>query len=371
MTEAAGTAGRGPARFETSAAELAAVLGTAGAPLLLDVREPDEFAAWAIPGAWNVPLSQLQFQLATLPRTGPVVVVCASGVRSAKATGLLRAAGVEATNLAGGMEAWSAVYDVAAAGAGTLDVVQVRRRGKGCLSYVVGGGGAALVVDPSTDISIYLQIAGERGWQLTGVVDTHLHADHLSGARLLAEAAGVPVTRGEGDAVHYAFEAVGEGCRLSLGAEALVVRMAPGHTAGSIVLEAPDGSLLTGDTLFVDGVGRPDLADRAEADAAALHRSLTRLLSGRDGATAVFPAHYSDGVPVVPGVPVSATLADVRHRVPQLGWDEARFVAWAAGRAVPRPPRYQEIVRVNTGERQLTLEEGRMLELGPNRCAAA
>ena len=361
---------------EVSAAELAAVLGTAATPLLLDVREPDEFASWAIPGARNLPLSQLEAgferHLASVPRTAPVVVVCASGIRSARATAMLRAVGVEAANLIGGMEAWSGVYDTATAGGGPLEIVQVRRRGKGCLSYVVGGGGAAVVVDPSTDGSRYVDVARTRGWRITGVVDTHLHADHVSGARALAAELGVPVYRGPADAVRYPFEPAGDGTQIPVGsAGALAVLAAPGHTACSLVLEAPDGSLLTGDTLFVDGVGRPDLADHAEHDARDLHRTLDRLLAGRDGATAVFPAHYGEQVEVAPGVPVSATLADVRARVPQLGWDEASFVAWAAGRAAPRPPRYQEIVRVNTGERQLPLEECRALELGPNRCAAA
>lgn len=355
----------------TSAAELASVLGTPTAPLLLDVREADEFAAWAIPGARNVPLSQLESQLASVPRTTPVVVVCASGARSSRATALLQAAGVQATNLAGGMEAWSGVYDLASTEAGPMLVVQVRRRGKGCLSYVLGADGQALVVDPSIDVAQYEEVARTHGWRITGVVDTHLHADHVSGVRALADALGVRAYRGEGDAVRYPYEAMGDGATIAVGGSVLVVRAAPGHTSGSIVLEGPDGSLWTGDTLFVDGVGRPDLADHAESDARALYASLVRLLAGRDGATAVFPAHYGDQHPVMPGIPVSARLAEIRAAVPQLAWDEARFVAWAAGRAAPRPPRYQEIVRVNMGERELAPEECRVLEVGPNRCAAA
>lgn len=368
MTDLAGTTS---VEDGTSAAELASVLGTSHAPLLLDVREVDEFAAWAIPGARNVPLSQLESQLAFLPRTTPVVVVCASGARSSRATALLRAAGVQATNLAGGMQAWSGVYDLASTEAGPLQVVQVRRRGKGCLSYVLGADGQALLVDPSVDVAQYEDVARTRGWRITGVVDTHLHADHVSGVRALAGARGVPVYRGEGDAVRYAYEKVGDGATIPVGGSALVVRAAPGHTNGSIALEGPAGLLLTGDTLFVDGVGRPDLADHAESDARALCASLVRLLAGRDGATTVFPAHYGDQQPVVPGIPVSAGLAQIRAAVPQLAWDESRFVAWAAGRAAPRPPRYQEIVRVNMGEHELAPEECRALEVGPNRCAAA
>lgn len=368
MTELAGVLG-GDA--EVTAPDLASVLGTPAAPVLVDVREPDEFAAWSIPGARNFPLSTLESQLGSLPRTGPVVVVCASGVRSARATAVLRSAGFHAANLAGGMAAWSSVYDEASTKAGPVEIVQLRRRGKGCLSYVVGGGGAALVVDPSADVAQYERVARTRGWRITAVVDTHLHADHVSGAQVLAAAQGAPLYRGAGDTVRYPFEPLPDAAAIALGGAELVVRAAPGHTGGSIVLEAPDGSLLTGDTLFVDGVGRPDLADNAEEDARALARSIARLLAGRDGTASIFPAHYGDQVAVVPGVPVSATLAEVEARVPQLSWDEERFVAWAASRAAPRPPRYEEIVRVNAGEHPLPLEECRSLELGPNRCAAA
>lgn len=368
MTELSEMPGNGS---EMSAAELASVLGTSSAPLLVDVREPEEFAAWAIPGARNVPLSQLGSAIASVPRTGPVVVICASGTRSARATAALKAAGIAAANLAGGMAAWSTVYDEAVAGAGPLEIVQVRRRGKGCLSYVVGAEGAAVVVDPSSEISQYGRVAADRGWRITGVMDTHLHADHVSGVRMLAEELGVPTYRGDGDNVRYPFEPVGDGSTIAVGARSLTVWAAPGHTGGSIVLEAPDGSLLTGDTLFVDGVGRPDLAEHAETDARALYRSIGRLLAGRDGAASVFPAHFSESVEVVPGTPVSARLADVQARVPQLAWEEPAFVAWAAGRAAPRPPRYEEIIRVNTGERTVSPEQARDLELGPNRCAAA
>src|SRR5579875_3027562 len=131
-----------------SATELAQVLGTDNEPLLIDVREPDEFAAWAIPGTRNIPLGGLTERLSELPRTRPIVTVCASGNRSARAAALLAAAGFDVADLAGGMAAWGQVYDAVTVELPEARLVQIRRRGKGCLSYLVGAGDEAFAVDP-------------------------------------------------------------------------------------------------------------------------------------------------------------------------------------------------------------------------------
>lgn len=356
---------------EISAEELAAALGTARAPLLLDVREPDEFRAWAIAGARNVPLSTLEHEMSGVAHDSRVVVVCASGNRSAKATASLRAAGIAAASLVGGMLAWSGVYDTATLRIGRFTIVQVRRRGKGCLSYVVASGGEATVVDPSSEIGRYLDVAEEGGWRVTRVVDTHLHADHVSGARALAAATGSSLELSAADLLRFPFTELAGGERLGVGTAVMGVVATPGHTLGSVVLDLEGVALLTGDTLFVDGVGRPDLLDRATQYAQQLHGSLRALLTDRADDVLVMPAHFGDAVTVVPGVPVVATLGDVRAAVPQLTWERERFVAWASTRATPRPPSYVEIVRLNAGETTASDTEIRALELGPNRCGTA
>jgi len=106
--------------------------------LLLDVREPDEFGQWRIPGSVNLPLGELASRIAEIPHDREVVTVCAAGVRAARAAEALVSEGIEAVVLAGGMGAWAAVYDHAQSDVGGATVVQVRRRGKGCLSYVIG-----------------------------------------------------------------------------------------------------------------------------------------------------------------------------------------------------------------------------------------
>jgi glyoxylase-like metal-dependent hydrolase (beta-lactamase superfamily II) len=358
---------------EMSAEELAARVGTEQEPLLVDVREPEEFEAWAISGARNVPLSHLAHELDHLDRGRETVVVCASGARSGRAVAALLAAGVPAVNLVGGMLAWATVYDTAVLDLERATVVQLRRRGKGCLSYVVGAGDEAFVVDPSLDVEHYLSEATARGWRISRVFDTHLHADHLSGARELSASTGATLHLNPADGFRFPYEPVSEGQWFTLGGAehfGVTTLATPGHTPGSTSFEVGGRALLAGDTLFVDGIGRPDLADHAVEDSRDLYRSLHAKLLALPVDVTVLPAHYGDAVHVVPGVVVGATIGRLREVVPQLSWGEEELVRWAAGRATPRPPHYAEIVRVNVGAVPARPGLDRRLELGPNRCAA-
>lgn len=358
---------------EITAEELAVMLGTDGAPALLDVREPEEFEAWALSGARNVPLSRLATSMDDVQRDRPLVVICASGARSARAVQALRDAGISALNLAGGMLAWAAVYDMASLELGAATIVQMRRRGKGCLSYVIGAAGEAFVVDPSLDVERYLDVATARGWRITRVFDTHLHADHLSGVRALARATGASVHLNPADGYRFSFEPLVDNEWFSLGGQGhvgLTVFVSPGHTPGSTVYEVGGRALLTGDTLFVDGVGRPDLADHAVTFARDLHRSLHDKLIALPVDAFVLPAHYGDAVVVSPHTIVGASLGELRASLPQLSWPEDRFVTWASNRARPRPPHYREIVAINAGAESVPEDDARRLEIGPNRCAA-
>ena len=140
---------------DADAAELAARLGTPDEPLVLDVREPAEFAAWSIPSAVNIPLGELATRASEVPAEREVVTVCATGSRSSSAAEILSRTGRRVANLVGGMAGWAMVYDAVTVELDAVRVVQVRRRGKGCLSYLVGAGEVAFVVDPSLDTEIY------------------------------------------------------------------------------------------------------------------------------------------------------------------------------------------------------------------------
>ena len=296
------------------------------------------------------------------------------GARSSSAAEILSRTGRKVANLVGGMVGWATTYDAVTLELDDVRVVQVRRRGKGCLSYLVGAGDQAFVVDPSVDTEMYARLADEHGWRITRVFDTHLHADHLSGARQLAEAADAYLHLNPADPFEFAYEPLGEEDRFELpgGVSFQVAAIhAPGHTRGSSIYVVADRFVLSGDTLFVDSVGRPDLAERAEEFAHNLYHSLhEKVLTLPDDAF-VLPGHYGDHVVVRPDRPVGATLGELRHALAPLSYDEEEFVTWATARSAPRPPNYVEIIEANMGRSGAPLAALRQLELGPNRCSVS
>ena len=341
---------------------------------VVDVRSPEEFSEWSIPGARNFPVESFEAHLDELPADELLVLVCAAGSRAEEAQGILAAHGLDASVLDGGMRAWARAYDEVAMVAGDVTIVQIRRRGKGCLSYVVGAGDRCVVIDPSVDIERPIAIAAARGWRIAYVADTHLHADHVSGARLLAEAVGAELVLSDADAYAFEVRAIEPGARLELSPErALEVEVVrtPGHTTGSTTFVLDDLALFTGDTLFVESVGRPDLADKAEEFADDLYRSLHERVLAHDDEMLVLPAHFGPSVEVRLDELVGARLGELRRELLPLTLSEPEFVAWASSEVPERPPNYQDIVRANQGLLRLSSAEVGELELGPNRCAVS
>ncbi|HEX5501187.1 MAG TPA: MBL fold metallo-hydrolase [Thermomicrobiales bacterium] len=348
---------------------------------VLDVRPAAERAEWAIPGSRHVDAYAAlragdpgALAGADLPAGPPVVTVCAAGRTAALATELLRARGVPALTLAGGMRAWGLAWntaEVAPDDRAAARVLQVRRTGKGCLSYLVGADGEAAVIDAAVEPEVYLDLAAARGWRIVAVLDTHVHADHLSRSRALAERAGATLYLPATDRVAYPHVALRDGETVAVGAARLAALHTPGHTAESACYLLDGRLLLTGDTLFLEGVGRPDLAaDQAEARARAraLHGSLRRLLALAP-ATLVLPGHTGAPVPF-DGRALVAPLGEVRAAVAALGLPEAAFVETILARLPPTPPNYHQIVALNESG-LAPAADPLELEAGANRCAVA
>jgi len=351
-----------------------------GAPItVLDVRPAAEHAEWCIPGSVHAdaydalrrgdPTALADFHP---PNGDRVVTVCAAGKTSMLAAERLRARGLDAVSLEGGMRAWSLAWNTAEVPCpgSTARIVQLRRTGKGCLSYLIGSNGEAIVVDASLELQIYHRVAGEHGWRIRTVLETHVHADHLSRARALAVDTEARLCLPTTDRVSFEYEPVKDGDIVRVGSARLQALHTPGHTPESTSYLLDDRALFTGDTLFLAAVGRPDLeasAEQARRRARMLHASLQRLVA-LPAETVVLAAHTSAPV-AFDGRPISATLRQVQERTSLLGETEETFVTQILTRLPPTPPNHHRIVALN--ETGALPDDPFELEAGANRCAVA
>jgi glyoxylase-like metal-dependent hydrolase (beta-lactamase superfamily II)/rhodanese-related sulfurtransferase len=349
---------------------------------VVDIREADEFASSHIQGSRNVPVykalrrNQVEALLqraAALPKDRPIVTVCVEGKLSLKAAELLRSLDLDASSLAGGIRGWGAVWSEAPIDCGEgVTFLQIRRNGKGCLSYLFGAGGQAAVVDPSVDCSAYLEIAEREGLKIVRVLETHVHADHISRARELCRRTGAELVMPRNRRVNYAYTPVEDGDKITVGEITVGVIATPGHTQESACYLVNDAVLLTGDTLFVNAVGRPDLEKGdagAEAGARALYHSLRNRLFGRFDDVRIYPTHH--GQPLgFDRTPVGVSLRDVRSSLDLLERTEQQFVDAIVSSLNAKPPNHEEIIAINEGRKELGVVDPLQLEAGPNRCAA-
>jgi len=360
--------------------------------LLLDVRNQDEYESWKLePRApvetVHVPyfdfIEDEQAALARVPRGRELVVLCAKGDSSAMVAELLAGAGVSAENIAGGMLAYGAYLEpvklpLDEPGADRYEIWQVNRRGKGCLSYVIVSSGEAAVVDPSRNAEWYLGFARERGARVVQVLDTHIHADHMSGGPELARRAGAPyfVSAGLGFELRQRVTPLADGQQVRLGGAAGVsievrVIRTPGHTPGSTSFLVDGRYLLTGDTLFVASVGRPDLGGHVLEWGRDLFASLKQRLADLPPDTCVLPAHFASQSEIGREGVVWGRLGELRKSVPELQLETADAFVEAVRGAVKDPPAaYAEIIKLNLGG-QASEEQVSEWELGKNQCAAS
>lgn len=353
----------------------------AGKPLsLLDVRPSEQRDEWAVPGSLHVDVYEalkegdsLAMSQVRPPVDRPVVTICALGRMSAVAAQQLRDRGYQALSLVGGMKAWSLAWNAAELSwaNGSSQVIQVRRTGKGCLSYIVGSRDRAAVIDASVAPEVYVDVASRAGWQITDVLDTHVHADHLSRSGQLSNLCGATLRLPEQRRVNYRFADVRDGEIIQVGAARVRAIHTSGHTPESTCYLLDGKVLFTGDTLFLAGVGRPDLeatADGARLRAELLYASLQRILA-LPAETLILPGHVDHPAPF-DGVPLYARLAEVRERVHSLQLPLSDFVPWVLGRIPPTPPNHRQIVQLN--EQGLWPERDPTdLEAGANRCAVS
>ncbi|MEJ8765474.1 MBL fold metallo-hydrolase [Oceanobacillus sp. HCA-5259] len=351
---------------------------------ILDVRNEDAFQDWKIEGHkfeyLNVPYFELldgvEEILPQLPTDKEVLVVCAKEGSSVMVAEMLAEEGREAAYLEGGMRSWSSylepvkVADLDNGG----ELYQFVRLGKGCLSYMVISEGEAAIVDAVRFTDDFINFAKEKGAEIKHVFDTHLHADHISGGRHIAAETGATYYLPPKDATEVVFDytALTDGLNVKVGASQIDVSAlyTPGHTIGSTSFIIDDQFLLTGDILFIDSIGRPDLAGLAEDWVGDLRETLYSRYRELAEELVVLPAHFMIIDELNENGTVARRLGELFKENHGLNIeDEEEFRRTVTDNLPPQPNSHERIRQVNMGKIIPDNDEQTEMEIGPNRCA--
>ncbi|MGE7713194.1 MBL fold metallo-hydrolase [Priestia megaterium] len=351
---------------------------------ILDVRNENDFSDWKIEGHYfdhlNVPyfdlLDGVEEILEKIPSDKEVLVVCAKEGSSVMVADMLSEAGLTVSYLKGGMKAWSEYLEPVKVGdlKDGGEVYQFVRIGKGCLSYMIVSNGEAAIIDATRMADVYINFAKELGVTVKHVFDTHLHADHISGGRVIAEATNAAYWLPPKDAeeVMFDYKALEEGSDVVIGNTAITIQplYSPGHTIGSTSFIVDDQYLLSGDILFINSIGRPDLAGMAEDWVGDLRETLYKRYKALSDELIVLPAHFMIIDELNDNSSVAEKLGTLFAKNHGLNIkDEVEFRHLVTDNLPPQPNAYQEIRETNMGKVSPDEEKQREMEIGPNRCA--
>lgn len=235
---------------------------------------------------------------------------------------------------------------------------QVLNDDLGCASYVIADGGEAAVVDPKWEIEEYLRLADEHRFRIAHILETHNHADHVSGHGRLAAATGATLYAPHKAGVEYEHIPLADGDAVSVGEVRIKALETPGHRPEHLAYTVADASradepwlVLTGDSLFIGDVARPDLAVEPEEGARDLFSSVNRLLGLGDYAEA-WPGHIGGSLCGGAGMsekPGSTLGFERRFNRLLRTEDEDEFVRALTGKLAPQPPNFKRIVELNRG----------------------
>jgi glyoxylase-like metal-dependent hydrolase (beta-lactamase superfamily II)/rhodanese-related sulfurtransferase len=380
---------------------------------IVDVRTLEEFNAWKISyGKYqnlsSIPIDKLSESLEQIPKDKEIITVCSHGNRSMTAAKFLSQLGYNVKSVKGGMVGWNRVHDIALVPTVSdiaVKIWQVRRISKGCIAYVIASetDRNAVVIDPNCEtIEAILEIANDNALEITKVIDTHMHADHISGATSLAKKVGVGTAsvyisslegydslksesnydddNNNGDSneeSRLSFNKINDGDEIQVGMNVTLKAIhTPGHTNGSMCFLLENGTdssirnnikyLFTGDTIFTDGIGRPDLHNKAEEFTNNLYNTYKQKIFRLSDETIVLAAHYSKSFERRKSI--FSTLKSIKKKVKFLSLSREEFIKSVSKSIPAQPVNYRTILEINKKMKLCNKSQIQDLEAGPNLC---
>jgi glyoxylase-like metal-dependent hydrolase (beta-lactamase superfamily II) len=232
----------------------------------------------------------------------------------------------------------------------------------------------ALIVDAARFLDVYIEAAKQEGAKITHIVDSHLHADHISGGKMLAEKTGAKYYLMKSEGAVFDFEPLENYKKIQFNQvqlEVLAVKT-PGHTPGSVSFLVNDKLLFSGDTIFISGLGRPDLGNKVREWANDLYHTVHSKISDIADDVIVLPGHYADlDSEINADRFIGDSLGNIKKRNEKMFTtpkDEFLNQVEKSASSV-KPPNFEEIVGINRGTQEADTDKMQELEIGPNRCA--
>lgn len=357
--------------------------------VLLDVRTESDYKRFKVEGPkpftmMNIPYIEFSDEeeeqsVAKVPTGSPVRIVCAKEGSAKYVAEVLDGHGfTDVAYLTGGIKSWgNMLVEKTIHNAPGWSLHQFIRPGKASLSYGLICGKEMMLFDPSRNTEFYLEFAQQHGCRIVKTFETHLQADYISGGPKIASETGAELIANEKDFSQavFAYTPVIDGGEYSFseGGPKVKALHTPGHTPGSTCYLIDGRYLVSGDTVFIVSIGRPDLGGEAEAWAKLEFETLSRKIAPLAGEIQALPAHYMDWTEANAGGLFTDTLASIRERNKEIyGIDtEAAFIAFIKANIRTQPEVYAQIRKVNAGLLVVEPDEQEIMDLGKNECAAS
>jgi glyoxylase-like metal-dependent hydrolase (beta-lactamase superfamily II)/rhodanese-related sulfurtransferase len=372
--------------FTFSAEDLFQWLTTRMDIVVVDVRNAKDFARFHVESPYPFTLLNISYydfmedeegSAARVPRGSKVRIVCAKEGSARYVAEIFDKLGYDVGYLAGGIKTWGNLLVPKLLNKGDdYEFFQFIRPGKASCSYGLISGKEMMLFDPSRNLDFYLGFAAEKGCMVTKTFETHLQADYIAGSRDIAKRTGAIFYANDGDFKTsnnpYTPLRDGEVHGFSLGGPKVRVLFTPGHTPGSTSYIVDERYIVSGDMIFINSVGRPDLGGKAEEWAGMLFDSI-QMVKGLDRNLQVLPGHYIDWEEANEALIFSLSLGEVFTRNKNI-YDIDNltdFVTFIKANMRPQPEEYAVIRLVNANLREEEEDRREELDLGKNECAAS
>ena len=354
--------------------------------VIVDVRNNKEFAKFNVEGPhpckmFNIPYFDFmeveEESIAKLPAGSRIRIVCAKEASAKYVAEIVHNNGFEDVGyLKGGINSWgNLLVPKLLSTSDQYDLYQFIRPGKASCSYGVVAGEQMMLFDPSRNHEFYLSFAQEKKADIVKTFETHLQADYIAGSRIISEKTGAEFLANTGDFTgsKINYTELTDNSLHGFGPNGPEVKaiFTPGHTPGSTSYLIDNKFLITGDTVFIESIGRPDLGGQAEQWATMLFNTMN-MIKEMDHQLMILPGHFMDWEEADEQLNFISTLGEIIAKNSSI-FDMVNvddFITFIKDNMRPQPEEYQKIRLINANLEQVDEDEQNTLDIGKNECAA-